>query len=38
MPEELDEKQQEILLSAAITITAVKKDGDNLFHCQIFGF
>lgn len=38
MPEELSDKQIEILHSETITITKVQKDDDNFYHCQIFGF
>jgi hypothetical protein len=39
MPEELNEKQEEILTSGIVTITNVRKcTEDNLFHCKFFGF
>ncbi|KAG5677590.1 hypothetical protein PVAND_007339 [Polypedilum vanderplanki] len=38
IPDELDEKQQEILNSREMMITNIYKDKRGIFHCNIFGF
>lgn len=38
MPEELDEKQKEIIASEVITITNIHRVNGVEFHCNIFGF